>query len=93
MPITAGAVSVAVKPKEWKNGQDAEKSVLRAEVEQLAELLGVRGDIVMGEHDPLRFAGAAAGKNHGGEVVQRARAVRVRPLCSIAPCGREPGQC
>ena len=71
--------------------EDTQKPVPRAEVEQLAQLLGVRQDIVVGEHDPFRFASAATGKNHGGEVVQGARPFASDSSLEYA-CWREPRQ-
>ena len=51
--------------------QDAEQPVVMREIQDVAELLEVREDVVMREHHALRLAGAAAGKNHGGQVVER----------------------
>ena len=51
--------------------QDAEQPVVMREVQNVAELFEVREDVVMREHHALRLAGAAAGKNHGGQIVER----------------------
>ena len=51
--------------------QHAEHAIIALKREDLAHLLDVRADVVMREHDALGFAGAATGKNHGGEIVQR----------------------
>ncbi len=50
--------------------QDAEQPVAMRETQDVAELFEVREDVVMRQHHALRLAGAAAGKNHGGQIVQ-----------------------
>ena len=50
--------------------QDAQEAIVVVQAEHLFELLDVRADVVMGQHHALRVAGAAAGENHGGQIVQ-----------------------
>ena len=52
-----------------KERQDAEQPVPGLRVDGLDDRLGVGGDVAVAEHDPLGIAGAAAGKDHGGQVV------------------------
>src|SRR5579863_4054851 len=52
-----------------EKGQDAENLVVPVEHEDLRNLLNVRRDVVMREHDALGVSGAAAGKDDGGQVV------------------------
>jgi len=63
-----------MKPKEWKKRKDAEDLVMAVQHEDLRDLLDVGADVVVGEHDALGVAGAAAGKDDGGEVVNVALA-------------------
>ena len=52
-----------------EEGEDAEEAVASAEVEDLFELFDVGDEVGVGEHDAFGVAGAAAGKDDGGEVV------------------------
>ena len=53
-----------------EEGQDAQKDVAFREHEDLPHLLNVGHDVVVREHHAFGFAGAAAGENDGGEVVE-----------------------
>src|SRR6516165_4722959 len=61
------------KAKGMEERKNSQEPVARGEVEQLVQLLGVRSKIVVTEHNPFGFAGAAAGKDDGGNVVEHAR--------------------
>ena len=56
-----------------EEGQHAEKDVAFGEHESLAHLINVGHDVVVSEHHAFGFAGAAAGKNNCGEIVERLR--------------------
>ena len=53
-----------------EEGQDAEEDVAFGEHEGLGHLVNVGHDVVMREHHAFGFAGAAAGENDGGEIVE-----------------------
>ena len=63
---------VTVKPKEWKNGSAPTMRSFAREREHLRDGLDVRDDVVVREHDAFGDAGAAAGKDHGGDGLGRA---------------------
>ncbi|MDW8309236.1 MAG: hypothetical protein RMK20_07665, partial [Verrucomicrobiales bacterium] len=79
------------KPERMEEWQDAKKPILRVQVEHLPQLLGVGGDVVMREHYALRLAGAAARKDHGGQVIERTGLLAANGLFQSAHRG-EPGE-
>ena len=68
----------AGETERMKKRQDAQEPVVAVQIKHLIHLFNVRADVVMREHHALRLAGAAAGKNHGGQSVQRVRSCGVR---------------
>ena len=50
--------------------QDAQETIPVIQSENLFELLDVRADVVVAQHHAFWLAGAAAGKNHRGQIVQ-----------------------
>ena len=73
--------------------QDTHDAIVGVQHENLVELLHVRSNVVMREHDAFGVTGRAAGKNNRGQVVQRCGAMAT---CKSrhGPGGQEPGsQC
>ena len=60
----------AGETERMKERQHAQEPVVAVQIKHLVHLLDVRADVEMREHHALRLAGAAAGKNHGGQGVQ-----------------------
>ena len=53
-----------------KERQNAEKAISPIEANALFELSDVGNDVVVGQHDAFRFAGASAGEDHCREIVR-----------------------
>ena len=68
--------------------QHAHKAVRPVQAEDLLELLDVRADVVVAEHDAFGIARAAAGEDDRRQVVQRGLASRARAERSSQPAGR-----
>ena len=89
-----GNQSVTVQPKLWKNGSDASTPSSGVEVHHHAELGDVGQDVAVAEHDALRLARTAAGKEQHGLVVAAAlaagRSRRVNPHHGITRHDRAP---
>ena len=92
MPSTAGSHSVTVNPKRMKEGKDTQQRIVSIEHEHLAKLLDVGHDVVMRQHDAFGLAGAAAGKNHGGQIVEPRSACRPLSTRSSHQPRQEPQQ-
>ena len=58
--------------------QDAQETIMVVQSEHLFELLDVRADVIVRQHDAFWLAGAAAGENHGGQIVQAGFSLRAQ---------------
>ena len=65
-----GQAERAGETERMEKRQDAQEPVVAVQAKHLFHLLDVRADVVMAQHHALRFAGAAAGKNHRGQIIQ-----------------------
>ncbi len=64
-----GQAQRAGEAERMEKRQDAQHAIARRQAEHLLHLLDVGTDVVMREHHALGFARAAAGEDHGGEIV------------------------
>ncbi len=79
----------AGESKRMEERQDAQETIPAIQSENLFELLDVRADVVVAQHHAFRLAGAAAGKNHRGQIVQPGFLFRAQQLLQPA-VGHEP---
>ena len=76
----------AGKSKRMEERQDAQETITVVQSEHLFELLDVRADVVVAQHHAFRVAGAAAGENHGGQIIQLGFSFRAQqPLQNSGP--------